>query len=84
LGFKKDAICILQFIVEAIEWEFAISIYFEKLGVRHHSEKVIFFDYKLLGNYGAIFKWDAKRKNMVASNYIKFRFLNSLKGKKFL
>jgi hypothetical protein len=43
----------------------------------------------LLGNYGAKFKWDAKRKNKITLNFIKFSIsklclLNSLKGKKFL
>ena len=92
LGFrgpKKDAICILQSIAAAIEWELAMSIHPDKSGVKHHSEGVIFLGYKLLGNYGAKFKWDARRKSMVALNYIKFsipklRLLNSLKGKGFL
>jgi group II intron reverse transcriptase/maturase len=92
LGFcgpKKDAIRILQSIAAGIEWELAMSIHPEKSGIRHHSEGVIFLGYKLLGNYGAKFKWDDKRKSMETSNYIKFsipklRLLNSLKGKGFL
>jgi hypothetical protein len=49
IGFKVDALSILQEIKNAVVKELKAEIHLEKSGVKHHSDGVLFLGYNLFG-----------------------------------
>lgn len=70
IGFKVDALSILQEIKDAVVKELKAEIHLEKSGVKHHSAGVLFLGYNLFGKYDEKSNFGGKQRHL--SNRIKY------------
>lgn len=87
IGSKQNTSAILKEIEITVDKKLNMQIHLEKSGVKHHSGRVLFLKYRLLGNYDAKFNYGDTQRHV--SNRIKFsvptkRLLKRYMNKGFL